>query len=557
HRLLRRPPHADGPALRHDDRRPSVHLRLLPVRQGGRVLPHARLPLALAGLDRVAHHRGRILRRADRVLRHVVQLREPRRFMVARQDRHLLLLDLPAARLRGVRSRRLHRRALGPDRHVLRGPRLLGRRVPAPAAVRGRELPFLRAAVPEVPPHLHQGAHPAALARASARLTRITSRAIRANPSLRGAERRSNPGPRDGRSRSAAGRCLNDPGKQDRNPGPKNKYLAKLLSRPYSRGEPGAVRGTSSPREGRMFDFLPLFRKPTGHRDLYSWCDLEASRYPTTRHRCAHCTDARDLYRRANAGDWQAEVRLHRLATRASMRLLAERRAWAETRRRQRAARTPEPGPPPVIWAMLGWKRWRDRRREYPPATERWFIVERREAEAKLVRAHTRTLQRAVQRHRARQRDRELARERAIVGSTISPTDQAADAPAPSSRGAQRRGDPGQRDKRTRKGSPRRQPATRNGDEHARAPAEPPAEAAPPDAPAPAAPEQATPAPTRIALLPYPPGGKTIIQIGAARPTIPPPRPIGTLDRLVFALPACPDETAGGQHTNSCRRDQG
>src|SRR5208283_4841694 len=126
-----------------------------------------------------------------------------------------------------------------------------------------------------------------------------------------------------------------------------------------------------------------------GHRDLYSWCDLEASRYPTTRHRCAHCTDASDLYRRANRGDWQAEVRLHRLATRASMRLLAERRAWAETRRHQRAARTPEPGPPPVIWAMLGWKRWRDRRAEYPPATERWFIVERREAEAKLVRAHT------------------------------------------------------------------------------------------------------------------------------------------------------------------------
>src|SRR5208283_3090867 len=24
-----------------------------------------------------------------------------------------------------------------------------------------------------------------------------------------------------------------------------------------------------------------LFRKPSGHRDRYSWCDLEASRYPT------------------------------------------------------------------------------------------------------------------------------------------------------------------------------------------------------------------------------------------------------------------------------------
>ncbi|HKM63763.1 MAG TPA: hypothetical protein VJY39_14855, partial [Acidisphaera sp.] len=42
-----------------------------------------------------------------------------------------------------------------------------------------------------------------------------------------------------------------------------------------------------------------LFRKPTGHRDLYSWCDLEASRYPTTRHRCAHCTETRALYKRA------------------------------------------------------------------------------------------------------------------------------------------------------------------------------------------------------------------------------------------------------------------
>src|SRR5271157_3749543 len=245
------------------------------------------------------------------------------------------------------------------------------------------------------------------------------------------------------------------------------KRLYRSLRVPYARGT--RVRETPEPEpeiaasaRERMFrveiiqdafcERRPrperLFRKPTGHRDLYSWCDLEASRYPTTRHRCAHCTDARDLYRRANAGDWQAECRLHRLATRASMRLLALRRAWAETRRRQRAARTPEPGPPPVIWIMLGWKRWRDRRREYPPATERWFIVERRAAETKLVRAHTRTLQRMAQRSRARARDRELAREREVARETISTTEQATDAPAPSSRGAQRRGDPGQRDKR-------------------------------------------------------------------------------------------------------------
>ena len=183
-----------------------------------------------------------------------------------------------------------------------------------------------------------------------------------------------------------------------------------------------------------------LFRRPSGHRDMESWCDLEVSRHPGARHRCAHCTETRDLFKRANDGDWKAEVRLHRLATRASMRLLAQRRAWTETRRRQRAARTPRPGPPPVIWIMLGWKRWRDRKREFPPATDRWFIVERREAEAKLVRDHTRTLQRASQRSRARARDAEIARERdaarasaraAAAQPHVAPESDAVPAPAP------------------------------------------------------------------------------------------------------------------------------
>ena len=382
-----------------------------------------------------------------------------------------------------------------------------------------------------------------------------------------------------------------------------------------------------------------LFRKPSGHRDLYSWCDLEASRYPTTRHRCAHCTDASDLYRRANAGDWQAECRLHRLATRASMRLLAERRAWAETSRRQRAARTPEPGPPPAIWVMLGWKRWRDRKREYPPATERWFIVERREAEAKLVRAHTRTLQRMSQRRRARARDRELAREREVVGRKSAerafrhpladdaplPGEKVTDATdSPSSRGAQRRGDPGQRGKRLSRGpgSPRRQSAARDDGvradglpeptadaappqealapvalaveptdapargrndgvsepttdapardrndgvpeptidppacgrddgAHTAGPSAPPSEAAPADAPetAPAiapTPEPA-PAPVRIALIPYPPGGKTSIRIGAGRLTIPPPRASRTGGAPTQAHPT-PDGSAADE----------
>ena len=34
-----------------------------------------------------------------------------------------------------------------------------------------------------------------------------------------------------------------------------------------------------------------LFRSPPGHRNMESWCDLEVSRYPGTRHRCAHCTE--------------------------------------------------------------------------------------------------------------------------------------------------------------------------------------------------------------------------------------------------------------------------
>jgi len=321
-----------------------------------------------------------------------------------------------------------------------------------------------------------------------------------------------------------------------------------------------------------------LFRPWPGHRSMESWCDLEVSRYPGARHRCAHCTETREVYRRACDGAWKAECRLHRLATRASIRLLAARRAWAETSRRQRAARTPEPGPPPGIWAMLGWARWRARRAEYPPATDRWFIVERRAAEAKLVRDHTRTLQRMAQRSRARARDRELAREAAHhLHAAEQPPDRV---PGPdekvtqgtipsSSRGAQRRGDPGQRDKRPSRGPglPRRQAAARNDEAHAAAPSDPPSEAAPPeatppeatprnddahaaspsaappdaapqpDAPAPATPDSApapapapatpegapAPAPARFVRVAYPPGSTTIIRIGAARWMIPPP----------------------------------
>src|SRR5208283_4793976 len=118
--------------------------------------------------------------------------------------------------------------------------------------------------------------------------------------------------------------------------------------------------------------------------------------------------------------------------------------------------------------------------------------------------------------------------------------------PSPSSRGAQRRGDPGQRDKRFSRGpgSPRRQKATRNDGAPAAGPSDPPAEAAPADAPATApatapapAPPQPTPAAPRIVHLPYPPGSTTIIRIGAARLAIPPPKNPGGATRHTQAGP--------------------
>src|SRR5208337_4227693 len=101
----------------------------------------------------------------------------------------------------------------------------------------------------------------------------------------------------------------------------------------------------------------------------------------------------------------------------------------------------------------------RDRKREYPPATDRWFVVERREAEARLVRAHTSTLQRMAQRSRARRRDAEIAREGdaahvAAAQPQVAP--ESADhscANAPSSlRGAQRRSNPEPRERRLSRG---------------------------------------------------------------------------------------------------------
>src|SRR5208283_2368656 len=157
--------------------------------------------------------------------------------------------------------------------------------------------------------------------------------------------------------------------------------------------------------------------------------------------------------------------------------------------RRLRALRTPRPPPPPGVWASLGWARWRERRAAEPTP---WFIAERRAAEARLVRAHASKLRRMAQRHSARLRDRQMARDAAgptrEAPSAVSPGTEAADC---------------------------RRPDT----------VEPP-----PDAHA----------PTRIPR--GPPGGATIINIGAGRPTIPPPgaRKDGTANGCADSDPALP-----------------
>src|SRR5271166_2630539 len=128
-----------------------------------------------------------------------------------------------------------------------------------------------------------------------------------------------------------------------------------------------------------------LFRTPTGHRGGESWCERRGNHLH--HHRCATCTDVRDLHSRARRGDAEADRRLHRLATRAAFRLLAERRQYADARRRQRAAAPPrDPPDDPKLFFGLGWARWRARRAADPG---RWFIVERRAVEANLVRDHT------------------------------------------------------------------------------------------------------------------------------------------------------------------------
>jgi len=298
-----------------------------------------------------------------------------------------------------------------------------------------------------------------------------------------------------------------------------------------------------------------LFRATPWRRDLTSWCDAPNSWTDRREPRCHHCETARAHYIAACRGDWKAEVALYKLARRGAVRLLAERRQYRESRRqfwarhREHVARNgPEPMPPqfePELWPMIA----------HRGSVESWHHRDRRAVERGLVRAHARHIRRQTQLRRERLRDLEAA---APVGRkraqrALHQTDAAEAASPPEPRhcedpgAAGVRGNPGQRDKRVRRGpgSPRRQTAAREDDVrgtrpsgstadaashpdpswdadgvHGTALAEPTADPAPPpDAPAtPRTTDGDELAPARFPRRrPTPPD----IKIGAARPTIP------------------------------------
>jgi len=308
-----------------------------------------------------------------------------------------------------------------------------------------------------------------------------------------------------------------------------------------------------------------LFRTPTGHRGGESWCERRGNHLH--HHRCPTCTDVRDLHRRARRGDPDADRRLHRLATRAAMRLLAERRQYADARRRQRAAMPPrDPPADPKLFFSLGWARWRARRAADPG---RWFIVERRAVEAKLVRAHTLHLRGQLHRRRTRASDLEAAEsagrksaQRALrrLGVAEAASDRATvPAPNPTSslrgpraEGVAGRSNPEPRERRLSRGpgllrsarndgvsEPTTDASARGGDDAHPAATPEAVNPAPPPAATPPATGGEAPAQMRVSRRPPPPDSP--IKIGAGRSPIPPPRfPRGCLRCNAQPAPATP-----------------
>src|SRR5271165_4408087 len=293
-----------------------------------------------------------------------------------------------------------------------------------------------------------------------------------------------------------------------------------------------------------------LFRTNPWRRDLTSWCDAPNSWTGRRKPRCHHCERAHAHYVAARNGDWKAEVALYKLARRGAVRLLAERREYRDSRRqfwarhREHVARNgPEPMPPqfePELWPMIA----------HRGSHESWHHRDRRAVERDLVRAHAGHLRRQIQCRKERLRDlgadapvRCKSAQRALLQTDV---DDATSPPPRQPRhcedlgAAEGRGNPGPREKRSRRGpgSPRRRSAARDDAEDKTCASEPCAESATPDAPAiaPVAPEPATPAPPISRRPPTPDG----IKIGAARPCIPPPRAPAAAQRPSVPQPPVP-----------------
>src|SRR5271157_5460289 len=151
-----------------------------------------------------------------------------------------------------------------------------------------------------------------------------------------------------------------------------------------------------------------LFRAPVAPRDMRSWCDEPHRRTGRPRPICPSCAHARRLYAAACNGDAAAEGRLHTLARRGAVRLLAKRREYRHARsillaavREERARNGPEPTPPSFLDLQL----WPHSRPSGPGAHH---LHARRDVERDLLRDHARHL-----RHLTRQRRLVLAANRA------------------------------------------------------------------------------------------------------------------------------------------------
>jgi len=154
-----------------------------------------------------------------------------------------------------------------------------------------------------------------------------------------------------------------------------------------------------------------LFRPNYIPRDMRSWCDQPHPRTDKPQPRCPSCERARALYLEAVGGNEEADRRLHRLARRGAVRLLAERRRYRAERapmlaaqREQRAAERARYGPQPEPFEITLWPSYR------PSGPGAHHAHARRDVERGLVRDHAALLRVLLRRRSARLRVLGLAR---------------------------------------------------------------------------------------------------------------------------------------------------